>query len=242
MTAGAQVRYAAAQFDSAVFRHITQSEIQTIVGGRQRRERITVAGLLTILGLPAQGDTLQLEAWFDSLEVRRSNRDGSLKPDTDGMIGGRYRGSLTSDGRYLSTARPFVPDGVAEVVDLSRLLEDLLPRLPRRALPVGAVWRDPGGLVIRRLSDNGSGDALLRFRAALVRRVDSVRATGDTASIPAKQTSREEETFAWDATWGLVRRERHIVVDTEIPGGSTVGRPVRSRVEQRVTLERLAAH
>jgi hypothetical protein len=238
--AGAQTRYSAVQFDSISFRHIAQSEVQTIVGGRQLRERVTVAGVLVVRADPRPGDTLRLEAWYDALEVRRTNRDGSLEPDTDGMIGGRYRGTLTTDGRYTSAARPYIPDGVAEVVDLSRSLEELLPRLPARALRVGAVWRGPAGLEIRRLTDSVSGDTLQRYRASAMRSIDVVRATGDTAAIPAKQKTREEETFAWDPRRGLVRRDRLIVVETEIPGGSAVGRPVQSRLEQRVTLERLS--
>jgi hypothetical protein len=39
---------------------------------------------------------------------------------------------------------------------------------------------------------------------------------------------------------GLVRTDRRVVVDTDIPGGGTVGRHVQSRVEQRITLERLS--
>ena len=238
---GAQTRYTAVQFDSISFRHIAQSEVQTVVGGRQLRERVTVAGVLVVRADPGPGDTLRLEAWYDSLEVRRTNRDGSLEPDTDGMIGGRYRGMLTPDGRYTSAARPYIPDGVAEVVDLSRSLEELFPRLPSRALRVGAVWRAPGGLEVRRLTDSISRETLQRYRATATRSIDSVRAAGDTAAIPAKQKTREDEMFAWDPRRGLIRRDRHIVVETEIPGGSAVGRPVRSRVEQRVTLERLSA-
>jgi hypothetical protein len=196
--------------------------------------------VLLIRAHPAAGDTLRLESWYDSLEVRRSSRDGTLEPDTDGMIGGRYRGTLSADGAYRSSARPFVPDGVAEVADVAAALDELLPRLPARTPPVGTRWRGPDGREVRRLRDSIAGDTLLRFRARLVRAVDSVRATGDTAPIRAKQTSREEETFAWDRRRGLVRRDRHIVVETEIPSGATVPRPVRSRVEQRITLERLS--
>jgi hypothetical protein len=198
--------------------------------------------VLILRGQPAAGDTVRLEAWYDSLAVRRSNREGSLEPDTDGMIGGRYRGRLTADGGYLSDARPFVPDGVAEVVDLSHALDQLFPRLPPRGLRVGASWRDPAGLEISRLSDSVADgrDTLLRFRARQARTVDSIQARGDTAPIPAKQTIREEETFAWHVKRGLVRTDRRVVVDTDIPGGGTVGRHVQSRVEQRITLERLS--
>jgi hypothetical protein len=196
-------------------------------------------GLLTVLGAPGSRDTVPLEAWYDSLYVRRSSREGTLEPDTDGIIGGRYRGRLAPDGSYVSDARPFVPEGVAEVVDLSHSLEELLPRLPPRRLPVGGVWRSAGGLEIRRLSDSVPRDTLLRFRARRTRTADAVSTTGDSGAIPAKQTTREDETFAWHRRCGLLRRDRTIVVETDIPGGATVGRPVRSRLEQRVVIERL---
>jgi hypothetical protein len=195
--------------------------------------------LLVVRAQPGGGDTLRLEAWYDSLEVRRRSREGTLKPDTDGMIGGRYRGRLAPGGAYAPDARPFVPDGVAEVVDLSRVLEELFPTLPAHSLRPGERWSGPRGLEIRRLSDSVAGDTLLRFRATLTRASDSVKATGDSAAIPAKQTTREEETFAWHPRHGLVRRDRTIVVETSIPGGGTVGHPVRSRVEQRIVIERI---
>ena len=55
-----------------------------------------------------------LEAWYDSLELRRRSGDQEVMADTDGLIGGRYRGLLAPDGHYSEHARPFVPDEVAE--------------------------------------------------------------------------------------------------------------------------------
>lgn len=235
----AQTRYTTAQFDSARFRHIAHSEIQTTIAGRERRERVAVVGLLVVHASPGAGDTIRLEAWYDSLEVRRSSSGGTLTPDTDGMIGGRFRGRLASGGVYVADARPFVPDGVAEVIDLSRVLEEFFPILAGRSLRAGQRWSGPEGLEIRRLSDSLAPDTLLRFRAIRTRTSDSVTAAGDSAAIPARQTTREEEQFAWHQRRGLVRRSRTIVVETSIPGGGTVGRPVRSRVEQHIVVERL---
>jgi hypothetical protein len=237
--AEAQSRYTAAQLDSVRFRHIAQSEIETAIAGRERRERVAVTGLLVVRAQPGGGDTLRLEAWYDSLDVRRSGPAGTLEPDTDGMIGGRYRGRLAPGGAYMPDARPFVPDGVAEVMDLSRVLEELFPVLPARSLRPGERWSDRRGLEIRRLSDSVAADTLLRFRASRTRTTESVTATGDSAAIPAKQTTREDEAFLWHPRRGLVRRDRTIVVETSIPGGGTVGHPVRSRVEQRIIVERL---
>jgi hypothetical protein len=202
---------------------------------------VAVAGLLTVYGVPGRGDTLLLEAWYDSLEVRRSGTAGTLRPDTDGLIGGRYRGRLAATGAYTPAARPFVPDGVAEVVDLSRALDDLFPILAARPLGIGQRWSHSSGLEIRRLPDSVAGDTLLLFRASLARASDSVTPSGDSAAIPARQTTREDERFAWHPRRGLVRRSRTIIVETTIPGGGTVGRPVRSRVEQHIVVERVPA-
>jgi hypothetical protein len=44
----------------------------------------------------------------------------------------------------------------------------------------------------------------------------------------------------WDPRAGLLRRTRHIVVETSVPAGGPVARPVRSRLEQDVRLERVS--
>jgi hypothetical protein len=216
-----------------------QSEVQTVLGGRERRERIAVIGRLVVRALPDTGTRLNIEAWFDSLYVRRDSPEGTLEPDTDGMIGGRYRGRLTVRGLYAGRARPFVPDGVAEVADLSGAMDDFLPRLPPVPLQVGERWADGEGWQIRRLRDSVAADTLLRFEVHRVRRADAITAAGDTARIPATQETREEEAFAWHPREGLMRRDRTIVIQTRIPAGRAVPGPVRSRVSQRVLVERL---
>jgi hypothetical protein len=209
-----------------------------VLGGRERRERISVAGLLVVTAVPDTGTRLRLEAWFDSLDVRRDSPEGSLEPDTDGMIGGRYRGHLTVRGTYAPQARPFIPDGVAEVADLSGTMDDFLPLLPPVPLRVGERWADGGGVEIRRLRDSIAGDTLLRFEVHRARRADAIIAR-DTARIPATQDTREEERFAWHPREGLVRRDRTIVVETRIPPGSGVPVAVRSRVSQHVLVARI---
>lgn len=209
-----------------------------MLGGRERRERISVAGLLVVTAVADTGTRLRLEAWFDSLDVRRDTPEGSLEPDTDGMIGGRYRGHLTMRGTYAPQARPFIPDGVAEVADLSGTMDDFLPLLPPVPLGVGERWADGGGVEIRRLRDSIAGDTLLRFEVHRVRRADAISA-GDTARIPATQDVREEERFAWHPREGLVRRDRTIVIETRIPAGRGVPAAVRSRVSQHVLAARI---
>ena len=236
-----QTGYRAEQFDSARFRHIVQTDIQTAIAGRERRERIAVGGVLILRAGPHTGADIRLEAWYDSLHVRRSGPEGTVEPDTDGLLGGRYRGALAPQGRYAVEARPFVPDGVAEAVDLSGTMEDFLPLLPPRPLGIEERWDGGAAFEVRRLSDSVAGDTLLRFEVWRTRTADAVTPSGDTAAIPATQTTREEERFTWHPRLGLLRRTRVITVETDIPGGGTVPQPVRSRVAQRVVIERLRA-
>lgn len=233
------VRYAAPQLECARFRQVLHSELETNVPGRVRRETVALAGVWAVRATAARGDSVRLEAWFDSLALTRASEDGTLAPDTDGLIGGRYRGTLSADGRYRADARPFVPDDVAEVADLSRAAEDVLPRLPPAPLALGAVWSDSSGMEIRRLADSVAGDSLLRFR--VTRRVESreARLEGDTMPLAYRQTTEEEGVFVWHPRAGLLRRERRITVETSIPTSLRVRRPVRSRIEQQIVLERL---
>jgi hypothetical protein len=43
----------------------------------------------------------------------------------------------------------------------------------------------------------------------------------------------------WDPAGGLLRRTRHIVVETSVPAGGPLRAPLRSRLEQDVVLERV---
>jgi len=233
------VRYAAPQLQCVAFHETSRSDLETYLAGRTRRETLGFDGEWRFRAAPAPGDSVRLEAWFDTLAVWRRSPEGSLEPDTDPLIGGRYRGVLSPDGRYRAEARPFIPDELAEVADLSRELDDLLPRLPLDALAVGMAWTDGSGLEIRRLGDSTGADSVLRFRLSLRRENREGALRGDSLPLRLRQTTQEDGSFAWHARSGLVRRERHITVETYVPAEPRVRRPVRSKVDQQVTLERL---
>ena len=167
----------------------------------------------------------------------------TLIPDTDGLLGGRFRGVLSPEGRYEPRVRPFVPDAVAEVADLGRVLDDLLPPLPPRALAVGDAWSDGAGLELRRLPDSVAHGRSL-WRLALRARAESNAVTirGDTTGLKAAQVTTETGEVDWDARKGLVRRTRHIVVETSLPAGGPLKLPLRSRLEQDATLTRGSPH
>ena len=70
-------------------------------------------------------------------------------------------------------------------------------------------------------------------------RSEASRATvrGDTMAIAARQVTIEEGQVDWDPATGLLRRTRHIVVETSVPAGGPLRAPLRSRLEQDVVLD-----
>jgi len=240
--APAPLRYTAAHLDCATFVDHAAGRLDAETGARRRRETLSRDGILRVRAHAADSG-IALEAWYDSLTVSRVSPEATLNPDTDGLLGGRYRGALSPDGRYEPRARPFVPDAVAEVADLGRLLDDLLPPLPPRALAVGDAWSDGAGLELGRLPDSvAHGRSLVRL--ALRARSASNQATirGDTTGLKATQVTTETGEVDWDATAGLLRWVRHIVVETSVPAGGPLKLPLRSRLEQDATLTRGTPH
>jgi hypothetical protein len=182
-----------------------------------------------------------VEAWYDSLALRRRSGGQEVTADTDGLIGGRYRGVLAPDGAYTEHAKPFVPDEVAELADLSTAAGDLLPSLPTRPLAPGESWTD-SMLTITRLPDTAvAGRPVTHFRLKSRGESRETVPRGDTVPIPVRQTVEEESEVYWSAASGLVRRLRAITVEATVPSGGRVRQPVRSRVEQHVELTRLPA-
>jgi hypothetical protein len=231
--------YTAPQLDCSAFEEHSTTRLDGQTGTRVRRETLTRDGLWRVRAR-AGSQAIQLEAWYDTLSLTRESAEGTLTPDTDGLLGGRYRGMLTPAGTYTATARPFIPDEVAEVAELSRAMDDLLPPLPPVALAVGQRWTDSLGLELRRLPDSTAGRRAVQ-RLALRSRGEASRATvrGDTIAVPASETTTEDGQVAWDPVQGLLRRDRHIVVETTVPAGGPLRQPLRSRLEQAVTLARV---
>lgn len=231
-------RYMASQLDCAVFHERSAGELQSQTGARRRRETVRRAGVLRLRARPL-ADIIGLEAWYDSLAVSREGPEATLTPDTDGLLGGRYRGKLSATGAYAAEARPFVPDEVAEVADLAGVLDDLLPPLPPVALAPGQSWGEGSSLELRRLADSAAGGRQV-LRLALRARTESGLAAvrSDTLQLPAREVTVEEGRLDWDPAVGLIRRVRHIVVETSVPAGGPLKLPLQSRLEQTVTLTR----
>jgi hypothetical protein len=232
-------RYRAAVLECARFEESSRSEIVTSTA-RASGEGTAERAALWQLGARDSAGTVALEGWYDSLAVRRHTPAGDLVPDTDGLIGGRYRGRLDPTGHYEPSARPFIPDEVAEVADLSSALDDLLPPLPPAPLRPGATWRAPG-IAITRLGDTVvEGRALQHFSLELRRHASETTPRGDTVPVAMTQTTTEQGTFLWDPALGPIARRREIEISTSIPAGGRIRTPVRSRVVQHIELRRLA--
>jgi hypothetical protein len=232
------VAYTAKQLQCAQFLETGHSTIQTETVRRVRHQTSERRGVWQFRAVPS-ADAIALEGWLDSLTVSRKSAETTISPDTDGLVGGRYRGTLSATGAYAGRVHPFIPDEVAEVAGMAGALDDFFPPLPDTQLEVGKAWSDSGGLTIRRLPDSSlSGLPLFRFQLERRNETRTAPRRGDTLAIPLRQVSEERGVFIWHPLLGLVRRERNIVVQTAVAASRTVRQPVRSKVEQRIIVAR----
>ena len=232
--------YTAAHLDCARFAETSHSDITTQTARGDVKATVDRAGVWTFRARDTTGG-IAVESWYDSLAIRRRTEESEVAADTDGLIGGRYRGVLTVSGGYTEIARPFFPDEVAEVADLSGAERDLLPPLPPRPLAPGERWTE-GDVVLQRLPDTTvAGSRLVHLR--LQSRADTGQTIlqGDTVPIPLRQTTEESGAVYWSTSTGVVRRTRDITIEATIPSGGPIRQAVRSRVTQRVELTRLPA-
>ncbi len=214
------------------------TEVHTQLGGGDRRETVRRAGVLQVRAAPRVGE-IAIEAWYDTLAVSREAPEGTLVPDTDGLLGGRYRGHLTPAGQYRAEATPFVPDEVLEVTDLRRALDDFFPRSPEAALAVGEQASAADGARFERLPDSAAaGGAWVGVRLIRRREGTTPLAQGEQDGI---RTEEEEATAWWESGSGPRAWHRRIVVETSIAPGPVVRQAVRLRVEQHIAVERLAS-
>ncbi len=230
--------YTAARLHCARFAETSRSDTETETARGAVKATTERDGIWSFRARDSSGG-VGLEAWYDSLSLRRRGAGSEVSADTDGLIGGRYRGLLRPSGAYVELVQPFIPDEVAEVADLAGAARDLLPPLPPVALRPGESWRD-AGIELTRLPDTVvAGRPMLHFR--LDARAEATQALphGDTVPVPLRQTTTERGDVYWSPAAGLVRRTRDITVEATIPSGGRIRQPVRSRVVQQVELTRL---
>ena len=231
-------RYRAEQLHCSRFLETSDSRILTQAGSHDREQTSGRTAIWQFRATGADGG-LKLEGWLDSLVLWRRSDEAMIRPDTDGLLGGRYLGRLTPGGVYDGQAQPFVPDEVAEVAGMATALDDFFPPVPPRTLAPGEVWSGAPGVSIRRLADSTlSGAPLYRFRLEVrkeSREGDTVR---DSVKLDLHQVSRETGTFVWHPLLGLILRERNIVVETTVPPGGPVRQAIRSRIQQHIRVTR----
>lgn len=223
----------------AAFHQSVDGKVRTELNGKLRIEEAGRDG--RILVQATVGDTgLDASVWWDSLEVWRDADGGRIAPSAEGLLGGRYVGTLGSHGGWQGTQVPFIPDDVAAIADLTGVPDDLLPRLPPRPLAVGRTWNDGTELSVTRLADSVAGGRRWQ-RFSLSRKTLHREARDIGGPAPAKIEDSEAESghLTWSEVSGPERWERSIVAETRVVADPK--RAFRSRLEQRIVLQREAA-
>ena len=85
-----RLQYSAQQLNCARFVETAQASILTESAGRVREQTTGRTAVWQFRAEPAI-DQVELEGWLDSLELWRKSTEGTIRPDTDGLLGGRYR-------------------------------------------------------------------------------------------------------------------------------------------------------
>jgi hypothetical protein len=236
LTQGGNLRYTERLLECVAFQEQVRSDIRNQTGGILRQESAGRDGLLVVKVLSASGGMV-LEAWYDSLSVWRDSPEGRLAPDTEGLIGGRWRGGLSPVGRFTAAAVPFVPDEVAEIAELERVLDDFLPLLPATSLRPGEGSGGDGTRSIRRLADGKNGVHRYAWAFRLV--TDTASHQQDTLSIPFRRSVREEGSMEWDPTRGPLKWERRLALSARVDPKGPIRQGIHTEVDQRVRVVRL---
>ncbi len=215
MTQSAPARYTLQSLGCVAFLEQARTQIRSQTGSVVREERAGRDGVLVIHAVQAESG-FSVEAWYDSLTVWREGPEGRIAPETDGLVGGRWRGWLSDDGRYRGDATPFIPDEIAEIAELSGVMDDFLPRLPGRPL---------GG---------GERYAWTRHSAS-----DTTALPRDTVAVPVRRDIAEKGVLTWDRTVGPARWERTLVLTVRVNPGGAVRRGLRSAITEEIQVTRL---
>jgi hypothetical protein len=225
--------YSAAQLHCAAFVEEVATELLLQRTGGTAREEGARTGRIQVRAR-TEGPAIRVEFWYDSLRLWRDTPEGRLTPDTDGLIGGRWRGMLGPSGAAALDTRPFMPPEVLAAADLSETFTDFLPPLPPRALALGAEWRDPaGGLAVERLPDSLDAPELRRYgwRAEAGGRGDSLLRLGERVV--------DEGVVVVHPQRGPVAWDRLVTVRSQVRAGARVGEALNTQVTQRIRVRRV---
>jgi hypothetical protein len=78
-----------------------------------------------------------------------------------------------------------------------------------------------------------------RYRVDQRSTSEESRLLPDSSEVRAARRERETGVFEWSRELGPVRWERDITVEVDVPAGGPVRFPFRTRIEQKVTIERV---
>jgi hypothetical protein len=167
--------------------------------------------------------------------VFREGPEGRTAPDAEGILGGRYRGTLDPGGDYLARTAPFVPAALRDVFDFSRIPLHFFPPVPPAPLGPGREWSDGAGLTIWRLTDSAvSGGSLSRYRWTRRDAWEEGVAVGDS-TLFVHRSEVEDGSLQWRSGEGPLGWTSAVVAGVEFPGGAG-----RTEVTQQVSVRRIA--
>lgn len=217
-------------------------QVKTAVDARRAMESWKESGQRTgrlIVTTTPNDRGIGFEAWYDSLVISYDGREGPVRPDTDGLIGGRWRGIMAPHGEALLEERPFMPPEVHSVSDLSDALLDFFPPLPTAALRPGSTWTDSLGLEIERLRDSAaSGETVERYRWRISTEAGPEQIGGDSTAR-LRQSIKDAGVLSWSRARGPLGWRREIVVEAQVGAVRGPRSPVQSRVTQEISVRRV---
>ncbi len=212
-------RYSVAMLACATFHESVRTDIRSESGTALRLETAGRDGLLIVQA--ARTDSgIGITAWYDTLQVWRQGPEGRSAPDAEGLLGGRWQGTLSPEGHYTRSEAPFIPDEVAEITDLRGELSDFFPLLASASF-----------------KPSSPHDA--RYSWSLKARTDTTGAVNDTLALPMRRENQEDGSLTWDRKLGPIQWERTIVVNGSIAAAGPIRRSIRSVVTQRIRVTRI---
>jgi hypothetical protein len=176
-----------------------------------------------------RGDTLVMQA--TQVRLEESGDRGTVRHDTDGFTGGRWKLLPAGDG-WQVVERPFVPPALVEVNDLAAAMDDFFPPVPP-LLPRDGRIRDGAGRSWRRLADSAG---VQRYRWETARTRDTTAVARDTVTLRIEESVQETAQLRIGARGEPLGWTRELVTEVLSRGA---GRGVRATVRQRIEVRAL---
>ncbi|MGH7659096.1 MAG: hypothetical protein ACREL6_12755, partial [Gemmatimonadales bacterium] len=132
------IGYRSTQHDTLRFRESTTAQTSIEFDEVVTLHTMDAEAGIFITFLP--GDTAR--AWYNDLVMEVVSPTDRQRLETAPLIKRPYLLRIDQRGRVSTLEPPVVPDGIAEVADLSHAFDDFFPRLPDGALTPGLTWTD----------------------------------------------------------------------------------------------------